>query len=235
MDEPEIVKELKRSEKLGGLNSKIQSEYDVREKTGEFSDDIQDEEIPFGENTADSYAETDTTHFDARSADLYKNIVELSLDSIVTVDFRGVITSCNNVGLKMMGYSRDELIGKHFTKLGLFQVRSLPKYMKLFSLALKGKISEPLEIEFRRKDGTVFMGEVRIAPLRDGRKIIGIQSVTKDITRQKKVEKDLKEKIDELESFRRVAINRELNMIELKQEINELCEKYGEKPRYEIV
>jgi len=46
------------------------------------------------------------------------------------------------------------------------------------------------------------------------------------------MEKEIEEKLKELEKFYKIAIDRELRMIELKREINELCRKYGEKPRY---
>ena len=39
---------------------------------------------------------------------------------------------------------------------------------------------------------------------------------------------------DTLTRFNRVAIDRELGMIELKREVNELCGKLGEPPRYRI-
>ena len=47
--------------------------------------------------------------------------------------------------------------------------------------------------------------------------------------------KELEQRMKELELFQSFTEERELKMIELKREINELCEKYGEKPRYEIV
>jgi len=37
-----------------------------------------------------------------------------------------------------------------------------------------------------------------------------------------------------LEKFQEITVDKELKMIELKKEINDLCEKYGEKMRYEI-
>ena len=39
----------------------------------------------------------------------------------------------------------------------------------------------------------------------------------------------------ELEVFNHVAVGRELKMIELKREINELAEQLGEPEKYEII
>ena len=37
---------------------------------------------------------------------------------------------------------------------------------------------------------------------------------------------------EELERFNRTMVDRELRMIELKREINELCQRVGEPPRH---
>jgi len=57
-------------------------------------------------------------------------------------------------------------------------------------------------------------------------------SVVRDINEQKQAEGKLKEKLDELEKFQQITVDRELQMMKLKKEINELCNKCGEKPRY---
>jgi len=43
---------------------------------------------------------------------------------------------------------------------------------------------------------------------------------------------ELRARNEELEQFNRVVVGRELRMIELKQEINELCRRLGEPPRH---
>lgn len=50
----------------------------------------------------------------------------------------------------------------------------------------------------------------------------------------KQLEEKLKKKIDELEGFNRMMIDRELKMIELKVEINNLAARLGEEDRYII-
>ncbi|MGD8546320.1 MAG: PAS domain S-box protein, partial [Candidatus Bathyarchaeota archaeon] len=119
---------------------------------------------------------------------LYKNVVELSPESILTVDTRGVITSCNTSATKLLGHAKDELVGKHFSKLGVIRVKDLPKYLKLFSEVLRGKITKPIELTFYRKDGRPILCEVRVGLLKENGKIIGIQTVSRDITEQKRIE-----------------------------------------------
>jgi len=50
-----------------------------------------------------------------------------------------------------------------------------------------------------------------------------------------KAEEALIQKMNEMERFHKLTINRELNMIELKKEVNELLKKMGQEERYRIV
>jgi ligand-binding sensor protein len=56
-----------------------------------------------------------------------------------------------------------------------------------------------------------------------------------EITERKAAEGEIKEKADELEKINKLAVGRELKMIELKKEINALLGKLGEAPGYKIV
>lgn len=56
--------------------------------------------------------------------------------------------------------------------------------------------------------------------------------VFEDVSQKRKDEKTMKEKIENLETFQSFSVGRELKMVELKREINKLCEKLGEKHRY---
>ena len=55
------------------------------------------------------------------------------------------------------------------------------------------------------------------------------------VAERDRADRELHEKMDELESFNRVAVGRELRMIELKREINKASSKLGGAPVYEIV
>jgi DNA-binding response OmpR family regulator len=46
---------------------------------------------------------------------------------------------------------------------------------------------------------------------------------------------ELKQKYAEIERFNQLAVSRELRMIELKQEINELLQVAGKPPKYKVV
>jgi hypothetical protein len=56
-----------------------------------------------------------------------------------------------------------------------------------------------------------------------------------DITERKRTEEAIKEKARELERFNDLMTGRELKMVDLKKEINELLKRSGEKEKYRIV
>ncbi|CAN2039000.1 hypothetical protein GMMP15_1020006 [Candidatus Magnetomoraceae bacterium gMMP-15] len=68
---------------------------------------------------------------------------------------------------------------------------------------------------------------------KDG-KPTAVIKVSRDVTKIKQAEKELKIKNKDLEKFNKISVTRELKMIELKKEINILLEEFGKKPRYRI-
>jgi len=56
----------------------------------------------------------------------------------------------------------------------------------------------------------------------------------KEVLEHKRAEEKLISRNKELELYNEVTVGRELKMIELKKEINDLLEKFGEKPKYKI-
>jgi PAS domain S-box-containing protein len=65
-------------------------------------------------------------------------------------------------------------------------------------------------------------------------RITGHIGVQIDITDLKQVENALKAKAEELERFNKLMLGRELKMIELKKEINELLKEAGKQEKYKI-
>ena len=105
------------------------------------------------------------------SEEKYRRLFELSPIGITILDMKGVITACNDAVSREGGYSIGELVGKHFSKISPIRVRDIPKYIRLFSSIVRGKVPKPFEVAYKRKDGTTGWTEVHIALLKaDGRK-----------------------------------------------------------------
>jgi len=157
-----------------------------------------------------------------KAEELYRSVVELSPDSIITVDMKGVLTSCNNATTSMLGYSEDEMIGKHFSKIGVVQARDLPKFLKLFISVLKGKVTKSLELTFNCKDGTLLLAEVHVSLLKEGGRVIGLQAISRDITERKKMEEELRQYSEHLEEL---VQKRTEDLLELETRYSVLVEE----------
>ncbi len=55
-----------------------------------------------------------------------------------------------------------------------------------------------------------------------------------DITKREKTEKELQRKLEDLENFKEITIDRELKMIQLKEEVNMLAKELGRTPPYNV-
>jgi butyrate kinase len=65
--------------------------------------------------------------------------------------------------------------------------------------------------------------------------VVGSFGMTTNITERKQMEEDLRRNVEELERFNKLAIEREMRMIQLKKEINELMSQLGQGEKYKIV
>ncbi len=147
--------------------------------------------------------------------ELYRSMVELSPDGILTIDASGIITSCNTAVTRMLGYSSDEQVGRHFTKTGAFRLEDVPKHLKLFADILAGKTAEPIEAILQRKDGTLIFADTRINLLNIGSQTV-LQANLRDITESKRMEREIQEKNQQLEAQNEElrAVNEELQATE---------------------
>ena len=151
---------------------------------------------------------------------LYRNMIELSPDGISTVNTKGMITSCNTIGARMLGYSSDEMVGKHFSKLGVIRLRDLPQYQKLFRSALQGKVTKSLELTLYRKDGIPLSADVRINLLKVGGQTI-FQSTLRDITERKRLEHELQKKNEQLDAQNEELQSQTEELMEKTREVEE--------------
>ncbi len=91
------------------------------------------------------------------------------------------------------------------------------------------------EQELMRKDGSLFWCQFNVRAMDPQDISHGVVCTLEDITERKKAEKELAERMEELERFTRLTVDRELKMIHLKEEINALLEQMGREKKYKIV
>jgi len=118
-----------------------------------------------------------------------ENLFKTSSDAILVTDPKGETTMVNDAMEKMVGYSRDELLGKHTSMLSPpdkeLRSRIVRDLEKLFK---EGRI-HGYETVWQRKDGQQISVESNRSLLKDkDGQIIGGVSFTRDVTEKKKVE-----------------------------------------------
>lgn len=100
---------------------------------------------------------------------------------------------------------------------------------------LKRQAIHQREQELPRKDGSLFWCLFRVRAVDPTDISQGIVCTLEDITERRQADRELKEKMEELERFSRLTINREEKMIQLKEEINALLAQAGREKKYKIV
>jgi PAS domain S-box-containing protein len=160
-----------------------------------------------------------------------RTLIESSLDPLVTISPEGKITDVNEALVEVTGVQREKLIGTDFSNYftepdkareGYQQVLKLG-FVKDYSLTIKnvnGKLTDVLYNASVYKD--------------TNGNVLGVFAAARDVTAQKQLaerevaerEKEM-QRIAELEKFQKLTVGRELKMIELKKEIEELKKRVG--------
>jgi two-component system CheB/CheR fusion protein len=92
---------------------------------------------------------------------------------------------------------------------------------------------QAVQREVRTREGAVY--RMTVLPYRTSEDLIsGVVVTFVDITKLKTAEEELRQRTDELSRFNSAMTGREERMIELKQEVNDLCRRLGEEPRYPL-
>ena len=101
---------------------------------------------------------------------------------------------------------------------------------------MQEKHEETAVFQLKKKDGSgIWIEDHGWYVVDDNQNILYHEGVLRDITERKHAEEELEEKMNELIRFQNLTVDRELAMIELKKEINELLINSGRKEKYRIV
>jgi len=123
----------------------------------------------------------------------FESLTNTNSTGVLTIDNKGIITSCNDLILEFSGYSRDDLIGKYFSKRVSVSTKHIPRYLSIFKNILSGKEAEPFEIAQHHSDGQVKYGEVYFGPIKEGNeRISGFKLIVRDISDLKELEEQLR-------------------------------------------
>jgi PAS domain S-box-containing protein len=175
---------------------------------------------------ADSAAQSAQDHAD--SAERYaRSLIEASLDPLVVmVSPEGKITDVNEATIRVTGVARDKLVGTDFSDYFTEPDQARAAYRQVFA---QGSVTDyPLTI--RHTGGTLIDVLYNASVYKDAAgNVRGVFAAARDVTAQKRAERELAKqrgrelnRLAELERFQKLTVGRELRMIELKKEIEDL-------------
>jgi PAS domain S-box-containing protein len=114
----------------------------------------------------------------------YRTLFDYAPDGIVIADPESYYLDANAGICRMLGYTRDELIGLHASDI---VVETEVERVGLALKAIKAKSDYREEWQFKRKDGSTFAAEVFATMLPDG----NLLGMIRDITERKAAEEKI--------------------------------------------
>ncbi len=148
-------------------------------------------------------------------------ILNMSHDLICVMGIDGYFKYLNPAWEKALGYSREELLSMFVFDIISPDVRHKHRE-DFFAQLASGKENIGYESRTIHKDGSIRVISWTSTPLPEKGLIY---CIGRDITERKRAEDEIQKRVKELEDFYDMGIGRELRMIELKDEIQELKQK----------
>ena len=157
----------------------------------------------------------------------FRALMEDAPIGVCSIDLKGEFTYVNKRFEQVMGYSREEIVGKNSFKFGIMSNETSKLLAKRMKDRLMGKPRRVSEGRFKRKDGEWIWAEVEGRLIKKPGVPVGFQLTVKDVTERKRVEEERKRFEENLSALH--AYGRDLNMAESMGEIYELALNVAEK------
>ncbi|MDD4954785.1 MAG: PAS domain S-box protein [Candidatus Omnitrophica bacterium] len=127
-----------------------------------------------------------------------RNLIETSLDPLVTISSDGKITDVNEATIKATGLARDEIVGTNFSNYFTEPARAEAGYQQVFA---KGFVTDyPLTIRNVSGKLTDVLYNASVYKDNSG-KVIGVFAAARDVTERKLAEKELERHRQHLEEL----------------------------------
>jgi len=139
-----------------------------------------------------------------QSEERFRSMIESVKDhAIYMLDVQGCVLTWNKGAERLKGYQSEEIIGKHYRCFYPIEDRESGKPEQIMKTVLtEGQCED--EGWHLRKDGSKFWANVVITAVRnDGAKLLGFSVVTRDHTRRRKIEEQLRQVKEEADAANR--------------------------------
>ena len=166
------------------------------------------------------------------SEEIFRSLAEFS-SNMILIFLKNKIYFVNQMCEIKLGYSKEEFYAPGFDFRALATHENDEELKNNLIRSLSGIELEPYNFIITAKDGRQLYTIVNTRSIRIGKEnaILGIMI---DISERRWAEKILMQQANQVEHFNSLMVERELKMVELKQEVNSLLEKHGESAKYNM-
>jgi len=141
--------------------------------------------------------------------------MENAPDGVYMNDLEGNFLYGNRKCEEILGYKREELIGKNFLELNILPENSLARAAEILQDNINGKSTGPDELDLIRKDGRLVPVEINTSVLqRAGQRIVF--AFARDITERRLSEEKLEKSYESLKKNLNDAIDTMVKIVEMR-------------------
>lgn len=135
----------------------------------------------------------------------YTELIQSAKDIIYEIDKKGYITDVNNFTIEHLGYTYDEIIGKHFTFLIKEDfIEGVVDFYK--NIDRKTIDFDTLEFPIYNKEGQIIWVSQKVTIKRNNKnKVIGFSSIVRDITTSKNIENEEHNKMERISYLNEIS------------------------------
>lgn len=172
-----------------------------------------------------------------KSEKQYRLLADYTYDWVYWINPEGEYIYLSSACEKISGYKIEEFISNPNVLYDLVRPDYFDKVYKHYHDE-NNKDTPVYRMDFPiiARNGNEIWLEHNCSPMFDADgNYLGRRGNNRDITKRKLTEKKLISRNRELETWAEVTTDRELKMLDLKKEINELLEKSGKMPKYKII
>ena len=120
----------------------------------------------------------------------YRDLLENAIDMVYTRDLQGNFTSVNNTMVRVLGYTRPEMLRMNIVQVVAREYRELG--CQAVDRAVEGEACGDTDLEIVTKYGARVAVEVRARLLYEGGKVVGVQGIARNVTERKRVEQQVR-------------------------------------------
>ncbi len=121
------------------------------------------------------------------SEEKYRSLYKNSPNAVVLTNERGLILDINSSAERILGYKREEIIGRNYLEFNLVTYDQISTIKRMYKDILNGIKPKPIELQIKRKNSKISWISFQSSMIKIDKEII-IESICQDINSKKKAE-----------------------------------------------